>query len=102
MQRSTPRPRHHLPALVALLALAVPGLAMPAPPAPAKQQTSAALPAAKPDAKQRRASKAKRPPADSAAQPYQQLVDNVRDSSDDFRDDNVSENEERDRLPTPP
>lgn len=49
-----------------------------------------------------RRDKAKQPSAGTAAQAYQPLVDHVRETTDDFRDQNVSESEDRDRLKDPP
>ena len=85
-----------------LLALALPGLAIAAqPPPPTGKQDAAKPVVVKRAIGPRKATKPTRPPADAAMRPYQELVDNVRESSDEFRDDNTSEGEERDRLPTP-
>lgn len=85
-----------------LLALVLPGLAIAAqPPAPTGKQSAARAVVVKRAVDRRKATTPRRPPADAAMRPYQDLVDNVRESTDDFRDDNVSEGEERDRLPTP-
>lgn len=46
--------------------------------------------------------KARQPAAGAAAQPYQRLVDRVQETADDFRHQNVSENDDRDRLQDPP
>jgi len=40
--------------------------------------------------------RAKRPSAGATAQPYQPLVDHVHKTTNDFRDQNVSESEDRD------
>lgn len=88
--------------LCTLLALALPVLAIAAQPAASPIGKSVAKPAAvKRAVDPRVAVKPKRPPADAAMRPYQDLVDDVRESADEFRDDNTSESEERDRLPTP-
>ena len=88
--------------LCTLLALALPVLAIAAQPAASPTRKSVAKPAVvKHAVDPRMAAKPRRPPADAAMRPYQELVDNVRESRDEFRDDNTSEGEERDRLPTP-
>lgn len=46
--------------------------------------------------------KARQPAAGAAAQAYQPLVDHAHETSNDFRDENVSESEDRDRLKDPP
>ena len=46
--------------------------------------------------------KAKQPSSGAAAQAYQPLVDHVHETTNDFRDQNVSESEDRDRLKDPP
>lgn len=102
MQQTKPRYRH---LLAVLLACALPGLALSAPPsAPAPERVL------KPAASQVKAKtgqsqgdkKARRPPNEPAKQPYQPLVDTVRKSTETFRDENVSESADRDRLPDPP
>jgi hypothetical protein len=54
------------------------------------------------EAERLRKAKAKQPSAGAAAQAYQPLVDHVHETTDDFRDQNVSESEDRDRLKDPP
>lgn len=91
--------RHAMPVL---LALALPGLATAAQPKPSPVTQSAYRPpAVQHVVDKRKGSKPKHPTDDKARQPYQELVDNVSESVDEFRDDNVSENRERDRLPEP-
>jgi hypothetical protein len=118
MQGTKPRCRHML---VVLLACAIPGLALAAPPTrPAPKPT--VKPAASQDSAlgQREATQAQQAKAkakvgqsrdgkkpqdasdDAARQPYQPLVDTVRKSTETFRDENVSESADRDRLPDPP
>lgn len=88
-----------------LLACAIPGLALSAPPgAPAPERVLKPA-ASQVKAKTRQSQgdrKAKRPPNDPAKQPYQPLVDTVRKSTEAFRDENVSESTDRDRLQDPP
>jgi hypothetical protein len=101
------KPRHApiLVALVVLLACAIPGLALSAPPgAPAPERVmKPAASKAKARSGQARDSKRTQRPADAPAkQPYRALVDTVRKSTDAFGDDNVSESGERDRLQDPP
>jgi hypothetical protein len=116
MQGTKPRCRHML---VVMLACASPGLALSAPPTtpapkptvkPAASQDSALRQTEAMQARQAKAKagqsphdkKAQRPPNDPAKQPYQPLVDTVRKSAETFRDENVSESADRDRLPDPP
>ena len=101
------------PMLAALLACLSP-VTLAAPP-----NAQAAKPVVKPAASQdsvierTKAAKAKagqsqggkkspRQSGNAAKQPYRALVDTVRESTDAFGDDNVSESGERDRLQDPP
>ena len=115
MQETKP---HYLHMMVVLLGCAIPGLALSAPPnAPAPK------PIVKPEAWQDSALKRMEPTQakakakagqsqggkkaplqseDASKQPYQPLVDAVRKSTDAFREENVSESGERDRLQDPP
>ena len=99
--------------LVVLLACAGPGFALAAPPTPAPKPI--VKPTASQDSvlRQTEASQAKaaraqggtqthRACADAGKQPYQPLVDTVRKSTETFRDENVSESADRDRLPDLP
>jgi hypothetical protein len=115
MQGTKPRCRHML---VVVLACASPGLALAAPPTtpapkptvkPAASQDSAIREMEAQQAKTKAKTgqsrddrKAQRPPNDPGKQPYQPLVDTVRKSTETFRDENVSESADRDRLPDPP
>lgn len=117
MHEAKPRYRH---LLVLLLACAGPGMALSAPPSvqapkptvkPAASQdsalgrTEAARAKAKAKAKAGQSQGGKqgtRASDDTARQAYQPLVDTVREGTEAFRDENVSENAERDRLPDPP
>jgi hypothetical protein len=54
------------------------------------------------EAERPRKGEAKRPSTGVAVQAYQPLVDRVHETTNKFRDQNVSESEDRDRLKDPP
>lgn len=54
------------------------------------------------EAERPRKAKAKHSSSGAAVQAYQPLVDHVHKATNDFRDQNVSESEDRDRLKDPP
>jgi hypothetical protein len=112
MQEMKSRYRYMLAVLLACVspvALAAPPNAQAAKPIvkPAASQDSVIerTKAAKAKAKAGQSQGGKKAPLqseDASKQPYRSLVDTVRKSTETFRDENVSESADRDRLPDPP